>query len=186
MKSKKGVVSFLQEFSIPLIAGVVCALLAANLAPEWYRYWFGSGHGDDVWHLPGVSIFGHPRTLHFFINDVFMVFFFGVAGLASLGLPGLSGFVAEFHVFLGTFNTYPWAAALGIFAAAMTAVYILRMMAMSFWGPFNEQWNDLKEMTYFERATGVLMLAFLLFMGLWPAPFVDRIQESVRNLPGVT
>jgi NADH:ubiquinone oxidoreductase subunit 4 (subunit M) len=68
----------------------------------------------------------------------------------------------------------------------MTAVYILRMMAMSFWGPFNEQWNDLKEMTYLERATGVLMLAFLLFMGLWPAPFIDRIQETVRNLPGVT
>jgi hypothetical protein len=30
------------------------------------------------------------------------------------------------------------------------------------------------------------MLAFLLFMGLWPAPFIDRIQETVRNLPGVT
>ena len=45
------------------------------------------------------------------------VFFFGLAGLASLGLPGLSGFVAEFHIFVGTFRTYPWAAALGIFAA---------------------------------------------------------------------
>jgi NADH-quinone oxidoreductase subunit M len=132
----------------------------------------------------------HTRDMTLFSGLVqrmpLFVFFFGVAGLASLGLPGLSGFVAEFHVFLGTFYTYPWAAALGIFAAAMTAVYILRMMAMSFWGPFNEQWNDLKEMTYFERATGVLMLSFLLFMGLWPAPFVDRIQESVRNLPGVS
>jgi NADH-quinone oxidoreductase subunit M len=132
----------------------------------------------------------HTRDMTLFSGLVqrmpLFVFFFGVAGLASLGLPGLSGFVAEFHVFLGAFNTYPWAAALGIFAAAMTAVYILRMMAMSFWGPFNEQWNDLKEMTYLERATGVLMLAFLLFMGLWPAPFIDRIQETVRNLPGVT
>jgi NADH-quinone oxidoreductase subunit M len=131
----------------------------------------------------------HTRDMTLFsglVNKMpLFVFFFGIAGLASLGLPGLSGFVAEFHVFVGAFETYPWAAALGIFAAAMTAVYILRMMSMSFFGPFNEQWNDLKEMTYLERATGALMLAFLLFMGLWPAPFIDRIQESVRALPGV-
>ncbi len=114
------------------------------------------------------------------------VFFFGVAGLASLGLPGLSGFVAEFTIFVGAFKTYPWAGALGIFAAALTAVYILRMMAIALFGPLNEKWNGLKEMTYLERATAGLLLAFILFMGLWPAPFIDRISESVRNLPGVS
>jgi NADH-quinone oxidoreductase subunit M len=132
----------------------------------------------------------HTRDMTLFNGLVqrmpLFVFFFGVAGLASLGLPGLSGFVAEFHVFVGAFRTYPWAAALGIFAAALTAVYILRMMSMAFFGPFNEKWEELREMTYLERATGALLLAFLLFMGLWPAPFIDRIQETVRNLPGVT
>jgi NADH-quinone oxidoreductase subunit M len=132
----------------------------------------------------------HTRDMTLFSGLVskmpLFVFFFGIAGLASLGLPGLSGFVAEFHVFVGAFHTYPWAAALGIFGAAMTAVYILRMMSMSFFGPFNEQWADLREMTYLERGTAVLLLAFLLFMGLWPAPFIDRIQESVRTLPGVS
>ena len=68
----------------------------------------------------------------------------------------------------------------------MTAVYILRMMAMAFWGPFDEKWAELKDMTLLERGTAVLLVAFILFMGLWPAPFVDRIQESVRTLPGVT
>jgi NADH-quinone oxidoreductase subunit M len=109
------------------------------------------------------------------------VFFFGVAGLASLGLPGLAGFVAEFHIFLGAFQTYPWAAALGVLGAALTAVYILRMMAMSMFGTPDEHFADIKEMTYLERATGVLMLSFMLFMGLWPAPFIDRIL-----LPGVS
>lgn len=131
----------------------------------------------------------HTRDMTLFSGLVhrmpLFVFFFGIAGLASLGLPGLSGFVAEFHVFVGTFQTYPWAAALGIFAAAMTAVYILRMMSMSFFGPFNEQWSGLQEMTIRERSTAVLLLGFMLFMGLWPAPFVDRIEESVRALPGV-
>ncbi len=132
----------------------------------------------------------HTRDMTLFSGLIhrmpLFVFFFGIAGLASLGLPGLAGFVAEFHVFVGAFRTYPWAAALGIFAAMMTAVYILRMMAMSFFGPFNEKWSDLKEMTYLERGTAVLLLSFMLFMGLWPAPFIDRIQESVRNLPGVS
>jgi NADH-quinone oxidoreductase subunit M len=114
------------------------------------------------------------------------VFFFGVAGLASLGLPGLAGFVAEFHIFVGTFRTYPWAGALGIFAAMVTAVYILRIWSTSFFGPVDEKWNDIKEMTYLERGTAVLLLSSMLFMGLWPAPFIDRIQETVRVLPGVS
>jgi NADH-quinone oxidoreductase subunit M len=114
------------------------------------------------------------------------VFFFGVAGLASLGLPGLAGFIAELNIFIGAFKTYPWAGALGIFAAMMTAVYILRMWTWTFFGEFNERWADLKEMTYLERGTAMLLLGSMLFMGLYPAPFIDRIQESVRLLPGVT
>jgi NADH-quinone oxidoreductase subunit M len=132
----------------------------------------------------------HTRDMRLYSGLVnrmpLFVFFFGLAGLASLGLPGLAGFVAEFNIFVGTFKTYPWAGALGIFAAAMTAVYILRMMSMSMFGPLDDRWTDLKEMTYLERGTAVLLLAFMLFMGLWPAPFIDRIQESVRLLPGVS
>ncbi len=132
----------------------------------------------------------HTRDMRLFGGMVqkmpLFVFFFGVAGLASLGLPGLAGFVAEFNIFVGAFRTYPWAGALGIFAAMMTAVYILRMWTWTFFGPFNERWAELKEMTYLERGTAVLLLGGMLFMGLYPAPFVDRIQESVRLLPGVS
>lgn len=135
----------------------------------------------DQAHTRDMTVFGG------LVNKMpLFVFFFGVAGLASLGLPGLSGFVAEFHVFIGTFQTYPWAGALAIFAAALTAVYILRMMSLAFFGPFNDRWASLREMTLFERATGVLLLGFILFMGIYPAPFIDRISESVRNLPGVS
>ena len=132
----------------------------------------------------------HTRDMRLYSGLVhrmpLFVFFFGLAGLASLGLPGLAGFVAEFHIFVGAFRTYPWAGALGIFAAAMTAVYILRMMGMSMFGPVDEKWGELKEMTYLERGTAVLLLSFMLFMGLWPAPFIDRISETVASLPGVS
>ena len=101
--------------------------------------------------------------------------FFAIAGLASLGLPGLSGFVAEFHIFVGLFHTYPVFGALAIFSAAITATYILRMLTMAFFGPFNERWSGLVEMTRWEQAAGAILIAFILFMGIWPAPFIDRI-----------
>ncbi|MDA1266108.1 MAG: Na+/H+ antiporter NhaA [Planctomycetota bacterium] len=89
---KNGFVNFLQEFSIPLLAGVVCALLAANLAPDWYLEWFGHPHGDDphgIWTL-GFQMFGKWVGLHFIINDIFMVFFFGIAAkeITESCLPG--------------------------------------------------------------------------------------------------
>jgi NADH-quinone oxidoreductase subunit M len=112
--------------------------------------------------------------------------FFAIAGLSSLGLPGLAGFVAEFHIFVGTFKTYPWAGILGIAAAAITATYILRMLAMAFFGPFNERWAELKEMRRGEQFGGALLIVFIAFMGIWPAPFIDRIADSVRAIPGVS
>ncbi len=113
------------------------------------------------------------------------VAFFAIAGLASVGLPGLSGFIAEFHVFVGVFDTYPALGALGILGAAITAIYILRMLAIAFFGPVNERWAELKEMTHLEVAAGGLLIAFILLMGVFPSPFIDRISESVLRLPGV-
>jgi NADH-quinone oxidoreductase subunit M len=113
--------------------------------------------------------------------------YFMVAGLTSVGLPGFSGFVAEFNVFVGTFREYPVAGALAVLGAGITAIYIFRLLALSFFGTFNEErWGGLKEMNKFEAAGGALLIVFILFMGLWPSPFVDRISPTVVNfLPGV-
>ena len=112
--------------------------------------------------------------------------FFAIAGLTSIGLPGLSGFVAEFQVFVGTFHTYPALGALGVLGAAITAVYILRMLAVAIFGPANERWAGLKEMTRFEMVAGGLLICFILLLGVFPSIFVDRISESVLSLPGVS
>ena len=129
----------------------------------------------DQTHVRDMTIFGGlaqktPR----------LAAFFAIAGLSSLGLPGLAGFIAEFHIFVGTFKTYPWAGALGILAAAITATYILRMLAMAFFGPFNERWAQMKEMRLGEQFGGALLIFFIAFMGIWPAPFIDRINDSVQ------
>jgi NADH-quinone oxidoreductase subunit M len=111
--------------------------------------------------------------------------FWAFAGLSSLGLPGLAGFVAEFHIFVGVFRTYPLFGALGVAAAAITAAYILRMLALAFFGPFNVRWSGLRDMQFVEVAAASLLVAFLIFMGVWPSPFIDRISSSVLALPGV-
>ncbi len=112
--------------------------------------------------------------------------FWSIAGLSSLGLPGLAGFVAELHIFIGVFQAdYWWAGAAGILAAAISATYILRMLAQAYFGPWNEKWDSLKEMRIGEQFAAVVLIAFILFMGLWPAPFIDRINDTVSRLPGI-
>ena len=135
----------------------------------------------DQAHTREIAAFGGlvKRMPHF-------VAFFAIAGLASLGLPGLSGFVAEFNIFLGTFRTYPALGALGILGAAITAIYILRMMSQAFFGEEKEKWAGLKDMSRYEYAGGALLLAFMFLMGVFPSPFVDRIAETVLKIPGVS
>jgi NhaA family Na+:H+ antiporter len=81
----RGFVNILQEFSIPLLAGVAVAMLAANLAPDWYHHavhWRPFGDG--------FALGGHPVDLHFLVNEIFMVFFFGIAAkeITEACLPG--------------------------------------------------------------------------------------------------
>lgn len=151
--------------------GVMTALMFTNVGAVY-----------DQAHVRDMTVFGGiakkmPRHSAFF----------AIAGLSSLGLPGLAGFVAEFHIFVGTFRAgYYWAGALGILAAAITATYILRMLARAYFGPFNERWESLKEMRPAELAAGALLVASIIAMGVWPAPFIDRITDTVRNIPGIS
>jgi len=83
-RNNRAFINILQEFSLPLLGGVVIALLAANLAPEWYEYVVeGKPFGD-------LEILGNELTVHFLVNDVFMVFFFGIAAkeITEACLPG--------------------------------------------------------------------------------------------------
>ncbi len=107
---------------------------------------------------------------------------FAVAGLASLGLPGLSGFVAELLVFLGLFQTYPLLGVLGVVGAAMTAVYILRLMAKVFFGEMSDKWSDQTDISRREGFAAGVLASFILVMGLFPLPFVRSIDTAVSKL----
>jgi NADH:ubiquinone oxidoreductase subunit 4 (subunit M) len=76
--------------------------------------------------------------------------------------------------------------ALGIFAAALAAAYMLRMFSIVFFGPLNPRWKDaLHDLTPLEFVAGGALIASIVVMGLWWAPFTDRIAHAVTSLPGV-
>jgi NADH-quinone oxidoreductase subunit M len=107
---------------------------------------------------------------------------FAFASLASLGLPGLSGFIAEFHIFVGAFRAYPVVGGLAVLTAAITATYLLRALSQSFFGEMNPRWSGLREITVTERAGAAVLAGAILVMGLWPAPWIDRIGATVIEI----
>ena len=108
--------------------------------------------------------------------------FFAIAGLASLGLPGLSGFVAEFMVFTGAFKTYLPLAVLAVVGAALTAIYILRLLARTFFGEVDPRWEGLTDASPVEKTVGGAFVLILLFVGIWPAPFTRVINVGVDSV----
>ena len=108
--------------------------------------------------------------------------FFVFAALASLGLPGLSGFVAELHIFIGAFRAYPIVGGLAVLTAAITTTYLMRGLAQSFFGEMNPRWEHLKEITIMERAGASVLAGAILTLGLWPAPWIDRIGPSIIEI----
>ncbi|MBI4286720.1 MAG: NADH-quinone oxidoreductase subunit M [Chloroflexi bacterium] len=108
--------------------------------------------------------------------------FFAVAGFASLGLPGLSGFIAEFLIFVGLFQQYPVFGVLAVFGAAITAVYILRLVARVFFGPLEERWAELRNPNPTETLAMVVLVFMLVCVGVYPQLLMAAINSGVAPL----
>ncbi len=103
-----------------------------------------------------------------FISTVFVL-----AGLCSLGLPGLSGFVAEMTVFMGSWqnpgNLYRLATILACASIVVTAVYILRAVGQTVMGPVTDShYNSLTDAKWNERLAAILLLAGIVAIGIAP------------------
>lgn len=107
-----------------------------------------------------------------------------VAAFASLGLPGLAGFVAEFQIFAGTLAVYPWLAGIGLLGIVVTAALFLRMLQRVFLGPLPERWSSWTDLGRRELAALVPMLALVVVIGIFPAWLVDVIDTASRFITG--
>ncbi len=108
-----------------------------------------------------------------------------IAGLASLGLPGFSGFVAEMNIFVGAFEHeniyYRIATIVSVSAIVVTAVYILRVVGIMLMGPVrDETYMGFPKVTWFERLGILLLLLPIIGIGVAPLWLSELIFESLN------
>jgi len=112
-----------------------------------------------------------------FIASVFMI-----AGLASLGLPGLAGFVAEFTTFIGSYGPYPLATILCVCTIAITAGYILWRLGSVFFGPLATEWSVLGDALWRERLAVGILAAATVIVGVVPNVVADLSASGVAPI----
>ncbi len=114
----------------------------------------------------------------------------GYAGLmaltcfASLGLPGLAGFIGEFLCFLGAFQSWKLATAISVLGIIATAAFFLRMIQKVFLGKFNEKWADLTDMTTRELVSIVPLTVLTVLFGVYPKWPLDLMNKTLEHMLG--
>lgn len=102
--------------------------------------------------------------------------------MASLGLPGLSGFVSEFMVLLGCFPTHPVLTILSAFGLVVGAAYFLMMIQRVLLGPLNTKWKALSDLSRREIFTLVPLVLLILWVGLWPRVILSWQTPTLMGL----
>ena len=100
--------------------------------------------------------------------------------MASLGLPGLNGFISEFLVIRGSWPVFSVLTALGMIGLFFTGAYILKGIRQVLHGPLNERWvGHLPEINAREIFVIVPLMVLMLWIGVWPASFLYVINQAV-------
>src|SRR3989338_2041745 len=102
--------------------------------------------------------------------------------LASLGLPGLAGFVSEFMVLLGSFAVYRWMTAAACVGILLAAAYLLYMIQRVLLGSLNPKWAHLKDISAREIFTLVPLMILILLVGVYPKIVLQYIAPTLEAL----
>ena len=105
--------------------------------------------------------------------------------MASLGLPGMGNFIGEFLILLGTYEFHPVMAAFAALGLVLSTVYAVWMVQKAFFGANHEGWRipdlEAKEMTVM-----AIMIALILWLGLYPQPCLDTASDGLLSLQRIT
>ncbi len=111
---------------------------------------------------------------------------FTIAGFAALGLPTMSGFVAELLVFLGSFDRFPAATIVAVIGILLAAGYILWTLQRILFGPPAPKWSDLTDTTeWWEQVSMAALIAAIIAVGIHPATVVDVLENGVERTLGL-
>jgi NADH-quinone oxidoreductase subunit M len=112
---------------------------------------------------------------------------FSIAGLASLGLPGTSGFAAEFITFIGSYSStaaagMPVYTLLSVLGIVITAGYILYMLQKVFFGPAQDRFNGVPDAGIVDKICTFSFVAAIMVVGIYPAIITDVIRAGIMPL----
>ncbi len=129
----------------------------------------------------------HTRLIEDFGGIAHVMPFFAasfvIVALSSIGLPGTNGFVGEFLILLGMFKTNVTYAVIGTTGVIVAAVYMLWMVQRVFYGEVKIEANKLlKDINWRERILIVPLIVMIFWIGVYPKPFLNMIEPSVKNL----
>ncbi len=105
---------------------------------------------------------------------------FLMAVMSSIALPGLNGFVGEFPILIGTYQTVPWAGVTAAFGVILAALYLLWAYQRMFHGPVGGHAETMTDLNAREIAVVAPLLVLMLVIGLYPKPLYDRVTPSVE------
>jgi NADH-quinone oxidoreductase subunit M len=128
-------------------------------------------------HTRGVDDFGGlatPLPKYYGISTMAM--------LASLGLPGLMGFVAEFLIFVGSFGVFPELTAIGVTGVILSAAMFIWTIMRIFLGPRNPRWEQLPDLDGREAWSLAPLAALMVIFGIYPGPLLDIINTAMTGL----
>ncbi|HEY0542554.1 MAG TPA: NADH-quinone oxidoreductase subunit M [Actinoallomurus sp.] len=123
-----------------------------------------------------IDAFGGVKNVAPLLAGTFLV-----AGLSGLSLPGLSTFVSEFLVLVGTFTRYKVPAIIATTGIILAAVYILWMYQRTMTGPTTEKVAGMRDLSKRELIVIAPVLALLVVLGFYPKPALDMINPSVKQ-----
>jgi len=109
-----------------------------------------------------------PRAASFFI----------VAALTGIGVPCLASFWAELMVFIAAFKVYPFYGTLAVGALVISALFILRVVQQTCYGPVNQRLAHLPDITPLGSIPRVILVSVIVFFGFFPALMVNLIQTA--------
>src|SRR5260370_5707200 len=138
---------------------------------------FCVGLGSDPSHTREIAIFGGIAK-----KMPLLATLFTFAGLASLGLPGLAGFVAEYITFTASYQVTTIITAAAVFTMILTASYLLWMLKRAFYRPFNTKWNWLPDANWREAIPMLSLAAVIVFLGFFPYFFIYVLSSRPSAL----